>query len=128
MILIPIQTKQLSADGFTWNQYSLRVSTISNEIRHFATVAYFQFPNWDSAHDFWKCITDKHLCTRAQVRQAERFKTGYEVKTWGTPESILHKLIERDRYRQSQHLPLPQIRCDWPIAESYSAITHEAAA
>jgi len=120
--MIPIQTKQLSADGFVWNQYSLRVSTISNEIRHFATVAYFQFPDWDSAHAFWKCITNKRQCTRAQVRQAERFTTGYEVKTWGMSASTLQKLIERDRRRQSQSLPLPQVRRDWPIAESYSAI------
>jgi len=128
MISQSVSTKQLSADGFQWNQYSPRIATITNELRHFATVAYFQFPDWDSAHDFWKCITDKHLCTRAQVRQAERFKTGYEVKTCGMSASILHKLIERDRYRQTQRLPLPQIRRDWPNAESYSAITHEAAA
>jgi len=126
-MMTPILTRTLSADGFTWNQYSLRVSTISNEIRHFATVSYLQFPDWDSAHDFWKCITDKHLCTRAQVREAERFPAGYEVKAWGMSASTLYKLIERDRYRQTQHLPLSQVRRDWPIAESYSAITYEVA-
>ena len=123
----PISTKQLSADGFCWNQYSPRVGTITNEIRHFSRVCYFQFPNWDSAHDFWKHITDKHLCTRAQVRQAERFTTGYEVKTWGMPASTLQKLIERDRTRQPQGLPLPQVRRDWSISASHSSIQYEAA-
>jgi len=61
MTLQPIQIKQLSADGFQWNQYSPRIARITNELRHFATVAYFQFPDWDNAHDFWKCITDKLL-------------------------------------------------------------------
>ncbi len=128
MIAQPIQIKQLSADGYQWNQYSERVATITNELTHFATVAYFAFDTWDEAHDFWRSITEKRLCTRAQVRQAERFKTGYEVKTWGMSASTLHKLIERDRQRQTQRLPLPQIRRDWPIAESYSAIAYEAAA
>ncbi len=128
MISQPISKKQLSADGFQWDQYSERVATITNSLQHFATVAYFQFPDWDSAHAFWKCITNKRQCTRAQVRQAERFKTGYEVKTWGMSASTLHKLIERDRQRQTQRLPLPQVRRDWSTAESYSAITYEAAA
>jgi len=123
----PISTKQLSADGFCWNQHSPRVGTITNEIRHFSRVCYFQFPNWDSAHDFWKHITDKRLCTRAQVRQAERFTTGYEVKTWGMPASTLQKLIERDRTRQPQGLPLPQVRRDWSISASHSSIQYEAA-
>jgi len=123
----PISTKQLSADGFCWNQYSPRVGTITNEIRHFSRVCYFQFPNWDSAHDFWKHITNHRLCTRAQVRQAERFTTGYEVKTWGMPASTLQKLIERDRTRQLQGLPLPQVRRDWSISASHSSIQYEAA-
>ena len=96
----PISTKQLSADGFCWNQYSEPVAVINNELRHFATVAYFQFPDWDSAHAFWKSITHKRQYSRAQVREAERFKTSYKVKTWAMPESTLHKLIERYRRRQ----------------------------
>jgi len=127
-MMTPILTKQLSADGFCWNQYSPRVGTITNEIRHFSRVCYFQFPNWDSAHDFWKQITDKRLCTRAQVRESERFAIGWEVKTWGMSQAVLEKLIERDRQRQQQGLPLLPIRRDWPIAESYSAIAYEAAA
>ncbi len=127
MISQPISTKQLSADGFQWNQYSPRIATITNELTHFAQVAYFAFNSWDDAHDFWKSITDKRLCTRAQVRQAERFTTSYEVKTWGMPASTLHKLIERDRQRQTQRLPLPQVRRDWSLSDSHSSIQYEAA-
>ncbi len=123
----PISTKHLSADGFTWNLHSPRVATITNELTHFAQVAYFAFNSWDDAHDFWKSITDKRLCNRAQVRKAERFPAGWEVKTWGMPESILHKLISRDLERQPQSLPLPQVRRDWSISDSYSAIAEKAA-
>jgi len=91
----PISTKQLSADGFCWNQYSPRVGTITNEIRHFSRVCYFQFPDWNSAHNFRKHITDKRLCTRAQVRQAERFTTGYKVKAWEMSSPTLYKLLQR---------------------------------
>ncbi len=56
---------------------------------------------------------------------ALRFSTGWECKVWGMPQTTLDKLIERDL---SRALPLPPIRRDWPIAESYSAISYEAAA
>ncbi len=124
MIAQTLQTKQLSADGFTWNLYSPRVATITNELIHFSPVAYIAFHSWDEAHNFWKSITDKRYCTRAQVREAERFSTGWQVKIWGMPQATLDKLIERDR---SRALPLPPVRRDWPIAESYSAISYEAA-
>ena len=122
-MMTSIQIKQLSADGYQWNLYSPRVATITNELRHFAPVAYFAFDSWQQAHDFWKAITDKRLCTRAQVRQAERFSTDWEVKIWGMQQNILDELIKRDR---SRALPLP-VRRDWSIAESYSAIAYEAA-
>ncbi len=129
MIAQPISKKQLSADGFQWNQYSPRIATITNELTHFAQVAYFAFNSWDDAHDFWQSITDKRLCTRAQVRESERFTTHeWEVKVWSISPTTLDKLIDRDRNRQAQSLPLPPIRRDWPIAESYSAIAYEAAA
>jgi len=123
MTLQPTQIKSLSADGFQWNQYSPRIATITNELTHFAQVAYFAFDSWDDAHAFWRSITDKRLCTRAQVRESERFTTHeWEVKVWSISPTTLDKLIDRDRNRQAQSLPLPQLRRDWPIAESYSAI------
>ncbi len=123
-----ISTKQLSADGFCWSQYSPRVGTINNEISHFARVAYFAFDDWDLAHAFWKGITDKHCCTRAQVREALRFSTGWEVKVWGMSEAVLLKLIERDRNRtKPKSLPLLPIRRDWSISESHDASAIEAA-
>jgi len=127
MTLQPIQIKSLSAAGFQWNQYSPRIATITNELIHFPQVAYFAFDGWDDAHNFWRSITDKHLCTRAQVRESERFTTGWEVKTWGMPQLVLEKLIERDRTRQPQGLPLPQVRRDWSISASHSSIQYEAA-
>lgn len=123
MTFQPIQFKQLSPDGFQWNLYSPRVATLSNELTHFAPVAYFAFNTWEEAHNFWKVITDKRLCNRAQVRQGERFSSGWEVKIWSLHQATLDKLIERDR---SRALPLP-VRRDWPLAESYSAISYEAA-
>lgn len=123
----PISTKQLSADGFTWNEYSPRVGTITNDLTHFARVAYFAFDNWDDAHDFWKSITDKRVCSRAKVRESERFTSySFEVKTWGMPGSVLLKLIERDRSRKPKSLPLPPIRRDWSLSESYN-VEYEAA-
>lgn len=127
MIAQPISTKQLSADGFIWNQYSERVGSITNELTHFAIVAYFQFPNWDDAHSFWKGITDKRVCSRAKVRESERFNTGWEVKVWGMNQSTLEKLIEHDRNRKPKSLPLPPLRRDWSLSESYSALQYEAA-
>lgn len=128
MIAQPIQTKQLSVDGYHWNQYSPRVATITNDLTHFAQVAYFAFSDWDSAHRFWKSITDKQICGRAQVRQAERFTFhSWEVKAWNMPEATLNKLIERDRTRKPKALPLPQIKRDWSLSDSHSAITYEAA-
>lgn len=121
-MLTPIQIKQLSADGFCWNQYSPRVGTITNEQRHFAPVTYFAFDSWDDAHDFWKTVVGKH-CQRARVRESERFDTGWEVKTWGMSDAVLEKLIKRDRNRK----PLPPIRRDWSRSESYSTLQHEAA-
>ena len=126
-MMTPIQTKQLSADGFTWNVYSDRVGIITNELRHFAQVAYFSFDSWDNAHDFWKSITDKRVCSRAQVRQAERFNSSHEVKVWGLNQSTLEKLIERDHNRKPKSLPLPPIRRDWSLSDSYDAISAEAA-
>jgi len=121
----PISTKQLSADGFTWNQYSRRVATITNELQHFAPVAYFAFEQWNEAHNFWKSITDKRVCGRAQVRESERFTSyPWEVKAWTLRPDVLEKLIERDR---SRALPLPQVRRDWSQSDSYSAIEYEAA-
>ena len=110
MITQPIVTKQLSADGFRWNQFSPRVGTITNELTDFAPVAYFQFANREEAQAFWKSLTDKRYCTRAQIREAERFTSGFEVKVWGIQLTILQKLIERDRSRAPQKLPLPPIR------------------
>lgn len=128
MIAQLIQTKQLSADGYTWNQYSPRVATITNELIHFATVAYFAFDDWNQAHAFWKSITDKQVCSRAQVRESERFTSyRWEVKTWGMSEALLLKLIERDRNRQPQALPLPLVRRDWSVSESHDALAIEAA-
>lgn len=128
MIAQPIQTKQLSADGFCWNQYSERVGSITNEFRrHFAPVTYFAFDSWDEAHNFWKAIVGKH-CTRALVRESERFTSQpWKVKTWNMRQGVLEKLIERDHQRQTKSLPLPPIRRDWSLSESYDAISLEAA-
>lgn len=121
-MIAPIEVKQLSADGFTWNLYSPRVGTITNELRHFSRVTYFAFDSWDDAHDFWKSITDKGLCSRAKVRESERFTTRFEVKVWGLDTSTLEKLIQRDRNRNPKTLP---IRRDWSLSESYDATAYE---
>jgi hypothetical protein len=105
MIAQPISTKQLSADGFQWNQLSPRVGIITNKQRHFSQVAYFGFDSWDDAHNFWKSITTKQVCSRAQVRESERFTSRpWEVKVWSMNQSTLEKLIERDRNRQPKPL------------------------
>lgn len=128
MIAQPIQTKQLSADGYQWNQYSPRVATITNELLHFAQVCYFAFDSLDEAHNFWKSITDKQVCGRAQVRESERFTSyPWEVKIWAMSVATLEKLIERDRKRQPKALPVPPIRRDWSNSASHSAIQCEAA-
>ena len=126
MSLFPIQVKQISADGFQWNKYSERVGTISNELTHFSRVCYFAFDDWDSAHNFFKSITGKRLCSRAKVRESERFLTRFECKVWGMSESTLEKLVNRDRSR-TKSLPMPPIRRDWSLSEDYSAIQYEAA-
>lgn len=127
MALSTIQVKQLSADGFQWNKYSERVGSITNELTHFSRVAYFAFDDWDSAHAFFKAITAKHLCSRAHVRESERFTTRFEVKVWGMSESTLEKLVTRDRNRTKKNRTLPPIRRDWSLSESYSATQYEAA-
>lgn len=128
-MLQPIQTKHLSADGYQLNQHSPRVVTITNELTHFATFAYFAFDGWSEAHAFWKSITDKQVCSRAQVQESERFTSySWEVKVWSMPQSVLEKLIERDCTPPlPKALPAPPIRCDWSNSDSYSAIQYEAA-
>ena len=127
-MMTPILTKELSSDGFTWNQYSLRVATITNELTNFAQVAYFAFDSWDEAHKFWQYVTDKRVCGRAQVRESERFTSHpWEVKVWSLRQDVLEKLIERDRYRKPESLPLPPICRDWSRSEAYSSIRYEAA-
>ena len=128
MTLKPVQIKQISADGFCWNKYSPRVATISNDLTHFAPVAYFAFDSWDEAHNFFRAITDKRVCGRAQVRKSERFTSlPWEVKVWSLREDVLEKLTERDRSRLPKSLPLPPIRRDWSLSESHDAISAEAA-
>lgn len=127
-MMTPILTKTLSADGFQWNQYSPRVATITNELQYFAPVAYFAFDGWDAAYKFQKHLTENQLCTRAQVRESERFTAfPWEVKIWTLADSTLEQLIERDRQRQPQSLPVPPIRRDWSLSADHSAIAYEAA-
>lgn len=107
-----------------------------HELLHFAQVSYFAFDSWDEAHRFWKSITDKQVCGRAQVREAERFTSyPWEVKVWAMSVATLEKLIERDtkrychkaeRKRQPKALPLPQIKRDWSLSDSHSALAIEA--
>ena len=115
------QSKHLQ-DGFIWNQYSARIATITHDSANFR-VCYFQFPDRDGARSFWQSIVGKH-CSRAQVRQAERFDTGWEVKIWNMPERVLASLIRRERNRKQpqQALPLPQVRRDWSVSESHTAM------
>ena len=126
-MLQPISTKQISADGFQWNKYSDRVTTISNEVTHFSRVAYFAFDSWDEAHNFFKSITGKRLCSRAKVRESERFTSSpWEVKVWGLNESTLELLVTRDRNR-TYCLPLPPLSREWQHIRSYDSIAAEAA-
>ena len=123
-MITPILTKQLSSDGFTWNQYSPRVATISNELTNFSQVAYFAFDSWDEAHQFWHSITEKRLCGRAQVRESERFTFhAWEVKVWSLRQDALEKLTERDRQRQLRHPPMPPICQNWSPSETYRSVT-----
>ncbi|GAC1456869.1 MAG: hypothetical protein NVS2B14_00140 [Chamaesiphon sp.] len=116
-------SKELSADGFCWNQYSPRVGTITNELRHFSRVCYFAFEDWEASRAFWEAITSKGYCTRAQVRKAERFQGfDWEVKVWGMPQPILSSLIKKDLNRFQARA----INRDWSISQSQSAIAYEA--
>ena len=125
----PIEIKQLTADGFTWSKYSPRVATISNELRHFSWVCYFAFDSWDDAHSFFKSITAKHLCSKAKVRESERFLTRFEVKVWSMPDATLELLVNRDRNRikPKKNLPMPPLSREWQHIRSYDSIAHEAA-
>lgn len=128
-MLQPIQTKQLSADGYQLNQHSPRVVTITNELTHFTRLAYFAFDGWSEAHAFWKSITDKQVCSRAQVKENERFTSySWEVKVWSMPQSVLEQLIERDFNRYlPKALPVTPIRRDWSNSTSHNVIQYEAA-
>lgn len=42
-------------------------------------------------------------------------------------DEILLTLVERDRNRKPASLPLPPIRRDWSLSESFDAIAYEAA-
>lgn len=97
---------------------------------HCLVMLYFAFDTWDEAHNFWKSITDKRVCGRAQVRESERFTSNpWEVKVWSLRQDVFEKLIERDHNRKPKPkpLPLPPVQRDWSAAESYSAIQYEAA-
>ena len=127
MTLSTIQVKSLSADGFQWNKYSDRVGSITNELTHFSRVCYFAFDDWDSAHAFFKSITGKRLCSRAKVRESERFLTRFEVKVWSMSESTLEALVPRDHSRKPKSLPMPPLSREWESIRSYDSIAYEAA-
>ena len=102
--MTPIQAQDITGESnpasktFLWVQYSPRVAQI--QAAHFPSVSYLQFPDWESAHRFFRWVTSKHRL-RCQVREAQRFAQGWECKVWGVSDYLLERLVQRDRARST---------------------------
>jgi hypothetical protein len=122
---IQVRRIQLSDNGWTWNQLSPRVATITTPDGD-RQCAYFGFCNHDSAFNFFKYLTDRGLCRRAKVRPSKRIRGwAWEVKVWGASTETIRQLVKRDLARCKGNRNAPQFQ---QSPATYSAIKAEAIA
>lgn len=92
---IKVKKVELTPDGWTFNILSPRVATITSPTGVRKTT-YFGFNSKEKAESFLIWITRKDKCTKAVIRPSERLNTPWEIKVWGTEESLIVKCALKD--------------------------------
>lgn len=89
-------------NGFTLNRLSKRVATMKNGKKR--VCSYFGFRTKRDAEKFSKAITKRQLCTKSELRKAERLDdwNNWEVKVWGAPTPFVQAMAERDLQSELQ--------------------------
>jgi hypothetical protein len=88
-------------NGLTFNRLSQRVATVKQGKRRLAS--YFGFRTKRDAQKFVRAITKQQLCTKSELRKAERLDDwcNWEVKAWGCPTAFIAAMANRDRQQES---------------------------
>jgi hypothetical protein len=96
-----IETIELE-NGFTFNRLSKRVATVKKGKKR--VCSYFGFRTKRDAEKFVRAITKRQLCTKNELRKAERLDdwNNWEVKVWGAPTALIQAMAERDLSSEAQ--------------------------
>lgn len=86
-IIIPIQRKQISSDGWMLNLLSKNIATITTP-QGLRQTAYFGFGNKQAASKFLDKSTQNGEVERGITRDG-KYLSGHEVKTWGTSKKFI---------------------------------------
>lgn len=86
-IIIPIQRKQISSDGWMLNLLSKNVATITSP-QGLRQTAYFGFKNKQAASEFLDKSTQNGEVERGITRDG-KYLSGHEVKTWEASKKFI---------------------------------------
>lgn len=86
-IIIPIQRKQISSDGWMLNLLSKNIATITTP-QGLRQTAYFGFKNKQAASEFLDESIRNGEVERGIIRDG-KYLSGHEVKTWGTNKEFI---------------------------------------
>lgn len=87
-IIIPIQRKQISSDGWMLNSLSKNVATITSP-QGLRQTAYFGFENNQAASEFLNKSIHNGDIERGIIRQGKYLSVNSEVKTWGANNKFI---------------------------------------
>lgn len=87
-IILPIQRKQISSDGWMLNLLSKNVATITSP-QGLRQTAYFGFEDNKSASEFLDKSTHNGEVERGIIRQGKYLSVKNEVKTWGANNEFI---------------------------------------
>ncbi|MEO1433666.1 MAG: hypothetical protein AAFV71_32320 [Cyanobacteria bacterium J06633_8] len=91
-IIVPIQRKQISSDGWMLNLLSKNVATITTP-QGLRQTAYFSFEDMQTASEFLEKSTHNGDVEKGIIRKG-KYLCGHEVKTWGADKKfILNKAL-----------------------------------
>lgn len=86
-IILPIQRKQISSDGWMLNLLSKNVATITTP-QGLRQTAYFSFGDKGAASEFLKNSINNSDIERGVIRSG-KYLSGHEVKTWGAKDKFI---------------------------------------
>lgn len=87
-IIIPIQRKQISSDGWMLNLLSKNVATITNP-QGLRQTAYFGFKDKEEASEYLEKSIHNGNIERGIIRKGKYLFVRHEVKTWGADTKFI---------------------------------------